>query len=109
MTNHTEIKWDAETKDYACYINGELVAFAKSHHEADAKINAIVLERIYATRPYRIAQLAYDYSKAKSEGRLSDAAAIKVEAAQLIAERDGIEYEVFASEHAAFVAERKAA
>jgi hypothetical protein len=108
MTNYIEINYDAQTKDYACYINGELIGFAKTYDAAEAKINATVLERIYATRPYRIAQLANDYSKARAEGRTDDAKAIKAEATQLIAERDGIEYSVFASEHAAYVAERAA-
>ncbi len=60
------------------------------------------------TPALEIARLAVDYQRARAEGRMDDAAALKRQAFALKAAELGITYEVFASEQAAYVAEREA-
>lgn len=39
-----EIRFDRETRDYAMYLNGELVGFARSYHEAEVTLDQLVYE-----------------------------------------------------------------
>jgi hypothetical protein len=39
-----EIVYDLETHDYACYLDGELVAYARTYHEAKVLLDQLVFE-----------------------------------------------------------------
>jgi hypothetical protein len=39
-----EIVYDRETHDYAMYLDGELVGFARTYHEAEVTLDQLVLE-----------------------------------------------------------------
>lgn len=39
-----EIIYDRETRDYACYLDGELVGFARNYHEAEILLDQLVFE-----------------------------------------------------------------
>lgn len=39
-----EIVYDRETRDYAMYLDGEIVGFAKTYVEAEAALDQIVFE-----------------------------------------------------------------
>jgi hypothetical protein len=39
-----EIVYDRETRDFACYLDGELVGFARTHHEAEVLLDQLVFE-----------------------------------------------------------------
>ncbi len=40
----TEIVYDREAHDYACYLDGELVCFAHTYEEADITLDQLVIE-----------------------------------------------------------------
>lgn len=39
-----EIVYDRETRDYACYLDGELIGFARNYHEAETILDQLVFE-----------------------------------------------------------------
>lgn len=39
-----EICYDRETRDYAMYLDGELVGFGSTYHEAEVKLDQLVFE-----------------------------------------------------------------
>lgn len=39
-----EIAYDRETGDYAMYLDGELVGFARTYHEAEQVLDQLVFE-----------------------------------------------------------------
>lgn len=39
-----EIVWDRESRDYAMYLDGELVGFARTYHEAEVTLDQLVYE-----------------------------------------------------------------
>lgn len=39
-----EIVYDRETRDYAMYLDGELVGFARNYHEAEIALDQLVFE-----------------------------------------------------------------
>jgi hypothetical protein len=39
-----EIVYDRETHDYALYLDGELVGFARSYHEGEVTLDQLVFE-----------------------------------------------------------------
>lgn len=39
-----EIVYDRETRDFAMYLNGDLVGFARSYHEAETTLDQLVYE-----------------------------------------------------------------
>lgn len=39
-----EIVYDKETGDFAMYLDGELVGFARTYHEAEITLDQLVLE-----------------------------------------------------------------
>ncbi len=41
---HKEIVYDRETRDYAMYLDDELVGFARSYHEAETILDQLVFE-----------------------------------------------------------------
>lgn len=43
-----EIKYDRATRDYACYLDGELVGFARTYHEAEILLDQLVYELLAA-------------------------------------------------------------
>ena len=43
-TYRKEIRYDRETRDYAMYLDGELVGFARTYHEAEVTLDQVVFE-----------------------------------------------------------------
>lgn len=43
-----EIVYDRETRDYACFLNGELVGFAANYHAAEVFLDTLVYELLLA-------------------------------------------------------------
>lgn len=43
-TFRKEIIYDRETRDYAMYLDGELVGFARTYHEAEIALDNLVFE-----------------------------------------------------------------
>lgn len=41
-----EIVYDRETRDYAMYLDGELVGFARTYHEAEVALDQLVFELV---------------------------------------------------------------
>jgi hypothetical protein len=41
-----EIVYDRETRDYALYLDGELVGFARTYHEGEVLLDQLVFELI---------------------------------------------------------------
>lgn len=41
-----EICYDRDTRDYAMYLDGELVGFARTYHEAEVTLDQLVFELI---------------------------------------------------------------
>ncbi|GIW02937.1 hypothetical protein [Roseiflexus sp.] len=41
-----EIIYDRETHDYAMYLDGELVGFARTYHEAEVTLDQLIFELI---------------------------------------------------------------
>lgn len=41
-----EIVYDRETRDYALYLNGELVGFARTYHESEVTLDTLVYEQM---------------------------------------------------------------
>lgn len=39
-----EIAYDRDTRDYAMYLDGELVGFARTYHEAEVTLDQLVFE-----------------------------------------------------------------
>ena len=39
-----EIVYDRETRDYAMYLDGELVGFTRTYHEAEIELDSLVFE-----------------------------------------------------------------
>lgn len=39
-----EIVYDRETRDYAMYLDGELVGFARTYHEAEVTLDQLIFE-----------------------------------------------------------------
>jgi hypothetical protein len=39
-----EIVYDHETRDYAMYLDGELIAFARTYHEAEVTLDQLVFD-----------------------------------------------------------------
>lgn len=44
MTYRKEICYDRETRDYAMYLDGELVGFGRTYHEAEVTLDQLVFE-----------------------------------------------------------------
>jgi hypothetical protein len=45
---HTEIVYDRETREYAMYIDKELVGYARTYHEAELTLAQLVFELIHS-------------------------------------------------------------
>ena len=41
------IVYDSETRDFAMYLDGELVGFARTYHEAEITLDLLVFELIH--------------------------------------------------------------
>lgn len=46
------IQYDRETRDYAMRLDGELVGFARTHHEAEITLDQLVFELMSSYRKY---------------------------------------------------------
>lgn len=50
-----EIVYERETRDYAMYLDGELVGFARTYHEAEVTLDQLVFElmsgQLFARQP----------------------------------------------------------
>lgn len=46
-----EIVYDRETRDYAMYLDGELVGFARTYHEAEVTLDQLVYELLSHAMP----------------------------------------------------------
>ena len=44
--NIREIRYDRITGDFACFLDGQIVAYARSYLEGEEKLDAIVYERL---------------------------------------------------------------
>jgi hypothetical protein len=40
------IRYDRDTRDYVMYVDGELIGFARTHHEAEVTLDQIVFDRL---------------------------------------------------------------
>ena len=45
------IQYDRATRDYAMYVNGELVGYAATYHDAEVELDYLVSDLIKANRP----------------------------------------------------------
>lgn len=50
-----EIVYDRETRDFAMYLDGELIGFARTYHEAEVELDCLVLELIGFTAGWNAA------------------------------------------------------
>jgi hypothetical protein len=41
-----DIVYDRETHDYAMYLDGELVGFARNYHEAEVTLDQLIFELV---------------------------------------------------------------
>lgn len=41
-----EIVYDRETRDYRMYLDGELVGFARTYHEAEVVLDQLIFELV---------------------------------------------------------------
>ena len=82
------ITYNHENRDYTLYLNGEFVGFARTEFEGQVVLDRLVAEQAaQPTSPaLHLAQLHLAYGKARSEGRLDEAQAIKAQAAALQAQ-----------------------
>ncbi len=42
-TSRTEIKYDRESRDFAMYLDGELIGYARNYHEAEITLSDLLL------------------------------------------------------------------
>lgn len=108
-----EIVYDRDTHDYAMYLDGDLVGFARSYHEAEVTLDQLVFEllsgqyfREQGGRPApivaqpapeptrtpqeRLSLFTTAYRTAKAAGRDLDAARYQAEALQALADSLGM-------------------
>lgn len=102
------ITYDPISHDYALALDGQFVGYAKTYVRGEEILDQIAHDRENAPAQ-RIAQLAVEANKARSEGRMDDYAALKRQAIELKARELGIEYSVFCEELEAYQASKKAA
>lgn len=50
-TFEKEIRWDRETHDFNCYLNGEYVGSAPSYLAGEELLNALVYEQLAHAQP----------------------------------------------------------
>jgi len=46
-----EIKYDRNTRDFACYVDGELIGFAKSYHDGEILCDQYVYDELARLEP----------------------------------------------------------
>lgn len=68
---HKAIAYDRHTRDFAMYLDGELIGFARTHHEAEITLDEVVFELLYG--PSSGEQLGQP--EARSQRQFYDAAA----------------------------------
>lgn len=101
-----EIIFDRALCDYALYLDGELVGFARDHVQGEITLNALILEQLLdgQTLDARIEQLAQQYSDARATGDHIAARTIKQAAMDLTARKLGITPSEFVAGYAAWKA-----
>ena len=52
---HKLIMYDRSTRDFAIYLDGELVGYARSYLEAEAVLDQLRMERLRAENDQRVA------------------------------------------------------
>jgi hypothetical protein len=52
---HKEIAYDPETRDFAMYLDGELIGFARTHQEAERTLDDLVFELLNSEHAARAA------------------------------------------------------
>jgi hypothetical protein len=50
-----EIKYDRTTRDFACYVDGVLIGFAKSYHDGEVLCDQYVYEELARLEPVQVA------------------------------------------------------
>jgi hypothetical protein len=55
-TYRKEIVYDRTTKDFAAYLDSELVGFYRTYHDAEIALDALVVELIGLNRPVKEAE-----------------------------------------------------
>jgi hypothetical protein len=40
------IRYDRKSRDYAMYLDGELIGFARTHHEAEVTLDQVAFDRL---------------------------------------------------------------
>lgn len=107
----SRITYNPATRDYDAELHGEYLGSAPSYVDAERLIEQARYGRmsIPTTPQMELSRLALEYGKARAEGRMLDAARLKLQGMRVQAEINGIQFEVFEAEYAAYLAERRRA
>lgn len=88
------IIYDRETHDYAAYLDGALIGFARSYVEAEGMLDKVIFDRLCDAQAYererQMLVLSQAYKQARAEGRTADAAQIKQQAKELETAHPGL-------------------
>lgn len=94
-----EIVYSSKDRDYALYLRGELVGFARSYAEGEQVLNSLTHDLLQGTFTLtrtpqeRLTLFTEAFRAAKREGRDLDAARYQAEALSALAETLGITVE----------------
>lgn len=66
-----EIVYDRETHDYAMYLDGELVGFARTYHDAEVTLDQLRLEQAQHAAPYHYYHLFSSETVAKLDALIA--------------------------------------
>jgi hypothetical protein len=93
-TYRKEICYDRETRDYAMYLDGELVGFARTYHEAEIALDQLVFElmsgQLFAD--LTPAEVQQDIRQTEADTRDAEADALASDEAPLLVEPDACEF-----------------
>lgn len=110
-----EIVYSPKDRDYALYLRGELVGFARSYAEGEQVLDSLSLDQLTAgvaplvrTPQERLTLFTEAYRAAKRAGRDLDAQRYQTEALQALAETLGITVEQMLAEQRAMKEEEVA-
>lgn len=113
-----EIVYDRETHDYAMYLDGELVGFARTYHDAEVTLDQLRLEQAQHAAPLldpalepipapgtsidqQLAFYSERYKTAKQAGDNQTAIYYKAAGMELLAVKAGMEVAKFLNGYAA--------
>jgi hypothetical protein len=71
-----EIIYDRETRDYAMYLDGELVGFARTYQEAEATLDQLVFELLSGGQPASLYEQLDEGLRPTETERAADADAV---------------------------------